>query len=61
MAFLVPRGGRKRAVPAMTIDTVRGGRKGDPKHKCCGKKLESVMGYPKGRCVVIIAFQKTRQ
>ena len=31
-------GGRKRGGPAMTVDTLRGGRKGDPKHKCCGKK-----------------------
>ena len=36
--FLGPRGGRKRVVPAIRVDTVRGGRKGDPKHKCCGKK-----------------------
>ena len=27
--FLGPRGGRKRAVPAVTVDTLRGRRKGD--------------------------------
>ena len=43
-AFLVPREGRKRKVEAITIATVRGGRKGDPKQKCCGGKLESAMG-----------------
>ena len=35
--FLGPRGGRKRAVPADTVDTLRGGRKGDPQHKVVGK------------------------
>ena len=36
--FLVPRGGRKRAVLAISVDTFRGGRKGDPQHQCCGKE-----------------------
>ena len=35
--FLVPRG-RKRAVPASTVDTRRGGRKGVPQHKVVGTK-----------------------
>ena len=34
--FLGPRGDRKRAVPADTVDTLRGGRKGDPQHKVVG-------------------------
>ena len=36
---LVARGGRKSSIPAMNLDTLRGRRKGDPQHKCCGKKL----------------------
>ena len=32
-----PAGGRKTAVPADTVDTLRGGRKGDPQHKVEGK------------------------
>ena len=28
-AFWVPREGRKRAVPVINVDTIRGGRKGD--------------------------------
>ena len=32
-------GGRKRAVPAETVDTIRGGRKGDPQHKIIGKTV----------------------
>ena len=34
-------GGLNKTVPASTVDTLRGGRKGDPQHKCCGesKKL----------------------
>ena len=36
--FLCPRGCRKRVVPANTVDTYGGGRKGDPQHTCCGKK-----------------------
>ena len=35
---LVARGGLKSSIPAIKLDTLRGGRKGDPKHKCCGKK-----------------------
>ena len=30
--LLVPRGGRKREVPAISVDTLMGGRKGDPQH-----------------------------
>ena len=39
MVFLGPRGGRKRAVPADTVDTLSGGRKGDPRHKVVGKTV----------------------
>ena len=35
---LVARGGLKSSIPAIKLDTLRGGRKGDPKHECCGKK-----------------------
>ena len=47
LVFLVPPGGRKKAVPANTVDTLRGGRKGDPRHKAVGKTLQktSVMVY----------------
>ena len=31
-----PAGGSKKGGPAITVDTLRGGRKGDPTHKCCG-------------------------
>merc|ERR1712110_1333219 len=34
----VTRGSLKRSIPAIKLDTLRGGRKGDPKHECCGKK-----------------------
>ena len=34
--FLGPRGGRKRAAPADTVDTLRGRRKGDPQQKVVG-------------------------
>ena len=37
--FLVSQGARKRAVPANTVDTLRGGRKGDPQHKGVGKTV----------------------
>ena len=35
--LLGQRGGRKRAVPADTVDTLRGGRKGDPQQKVVRK------------------------
>ena len=34
---LVARGGLKSSIPAITHDTFRDGRKGDPQHKCFGK------------------------
>ena len=37
---LVARGGLKSSIPAIKLDTLRGGRKGDPKHECCGKKVK---------------------
>ena len=55
--FLGPRGGRKRAVPADTVDTLRGGRKGDPQHKVVGKTVGGEDS--KYRCVVKVGFQKT--
>ena len=39
--FLGPGGGRKRAVPADMVDSLRGGRKGDPQHKVVGKIVGS--------------------
>ena len=54
--LLVPRVGRKRAVPAISVDTLRGGRKGDPQPKVVG---ETVGGEDsKYRCVVKVGFQK---
>ena len=41
--FLGPRGGRKRAAPADKVDTLRGGRKGDPQYKVMGE-LTSMLG-----------------
>ena len=38
--FLVPPGGKKRAVPANTFDTLRGGRKGDPPRKVVQKTID---------------------
>ena len=38
---LVARGGRKSSIPAMNLDTLRGRRKGDPQHKCCGEKTSN--------------------
>jgi hypothetical protein len=32
-------GGRNRAVPADTVDTLRGERKGDPQHKVVGTNV----------------------
>ena len=50
-------GGRKRAVPALSVNTLRGGRKGDPTHKVVGETLGSEgLEY---RCVVKDGFQKT--
>ena len=37
---LVARGGLKSLIPAMNLDTLRGRRKVDPQHKCCGKNYE---------------------
>ena len=36
---LVPRGGQKSSIPAISHDTLRDRRKGDPTTKCCGNKL----------------------
>ena len=52
------RGGRKRAIPANTVDTLRGGRKGDPQRKVVGKAVGSEDS--KYRCVAKDGFQKTR-
>ena len=35
---LVPRGGGESHFPAIPPRALRDGRKGDPLHKCCGKK-----------------------
>ena len=35
---LVARGGLKSSIPAIKLDTLRGGRKAEPQHKCCGDK-----------------------
>ena len=32
-------GGRTKFVPAISVDTLRGGRKGDPQHECCEKTI----------------------
>ena len=37
---LVARGGLKNSIPAIKLDTLRGERKGDPKHECCGKEVK---------------------
>ena len=50
-------GGRKRVVPANTVDTLRGERKGDPQHKCCGTKRYIGSEDSKYLCVVEIVFQ----
>ena len=55
--FLGPRGGRKRAVPAISVDTLRGGRKGDPQHRVVGKAVGGEDS--KYRCVVKVSLQKT--
>ena len=56
MVFLGPRGARKRAVPANTVDTFIGGRKGDPQHKVVKKdntksdqKISQIMKYRRSR------------
>ena len=55
--FLGPRGGRKRAVPAISVDIVRGGRKGDPQYKVVG---ETVGGEDSKYCPAVkVGFQKT--
>ena len=36
-AVLVARGGGGTAIPAILPRALRDGRKGDPRHKCCGK------------------------
>ena len=56
--FLGPRRGRKRAVPAGTVDTLRGERKGDPQQKVGENKTVSSEDC-KYRGVVKIGFQKT--
>ena len=33
----------KRVDPAIRVDKLRGRRKGDPQHSCCGKKEEVLM------------------
>ena len=40
--FLAPRGSRHRAVAAISVDTLRGGRIGDPQ-QCCGNKHNSTI------------------
>ena len=50
-------GGRKRAVPAISVDTLWGGRKGDPQHKVVGTAVGGE--YLTHRCVVKVGFQKT--
>ena len=50
--FLVPQGGRKRAVPADTVDTLRGGRKGDPQQKVEGKNQKYV--FVKNRAIFLL-------
>ena len=55
--FLGPRGGSTKAVPAISVDTLRGGRKGDPQHKVVGKTVGGEDS--KYRCVVKVGFQKT--
>ena len=44
--------GRKNSIPAISHDTLRDGRKGDPQHECCGKKQMLLSRPP-------IAVQKT--
>ena len=51
---LVARGGRKNSIPAMNLDTLRGRRKGDPQHKCCGKKKNLLNPKP-DKLVVVFA------
>ena len=34
-------GAGKQVVPTISVDTLRGGRKGDPQHSCCGKSMHS--------------------
>jgi hypothetical protein len=55
--FLCPRGGRLKAVPADTVDTLRGGRKEDPREKVVRKMVGGEDS--KYRCEVKISFQKT--
>ena len=57
--FLGPRrgGGRKRTVPAISVDTLRCGRNGDPQHKVVGTAVGGE--YLTHRCVVKAGFQKT--
>ena len=39
-AVLVARGGGESQIPAINPRALRDGRKGDPLHKCCGKKCK---------------------
>ena len=56
--FLGPQGGgRNKTVPAIGVDTIRAGRKGDPQHKVGGKKVGGE--EPKYHCVAKVGFQKT--
>ena len=48
--FLGPRGIRKRAVPAISVDTLRGGRKGDPQHKVVG----NTVGGEDSKCLCVV-------
>ena len=50
-------GGRKKTVPAISVDTLRGRRKGDPQHQVIGKTVGGEDS--KHRCVVKVGFQKT--
>ena len=43
IAMLLVRGGRKRAVPAINVDTLRGGRKGDPQHLMLWEKWQQTI------------------
>ena len=55
--LLGPIGGSTTAVPAISVDTLRGGRKEDPQHKVVGKTAGGEDS--KYRCVVKVGFQKT--
>ena len=50
-------GGSKKTVPAISVDTLRCGRNGDPQHKVVGTAVGGE--YLTHRCVVKVGFQKT--